>query len=333
MFSKAYLKLAGFYLAIITAISLFFSINIYFVSVRELERGARRQDQIIESTYGPPGPGDGRRIRESRNQNLEEAKARVVNRLILVNVLIIIAAGGLSYYLARRTLRPIEEAHDSLDRFTADASHELRTPITAMRSEIEVALDDPKLSLKQAKLQLVSNLEELEKLTNLSEGLLRLAQLDAAQLPTEQLELSDLVNQAIRQVSSRAKKKHINVKFQSTPSIVRADQASLVEAFVTVLDNAIKYSPKKSTVRIAISKSKHQARVAITDNGPGISPEQLPHIFDRFYRADSSRTKNVTDGHGLGLSLAKHILKLNRGSITADSKLDQGTTITIVLPV
>lgn len=332
MFNKAYLKLAGFYLAIIMTISLFFSVNIYFVSARELERGARRQDQIVESAFGPPRPTEERRVRNERDQNIEEAKARVINRLILVNTLIIIAAGGLSYYMARRTLRPIEEAHESLDRFTADASHELRTPITAMKSEIEVALADPKLSLKEAKAQLISNLEELDKLTNISEGLLRLAQLDAAGLPTEPLELSDLVSEAIGQVAARAKKKRISVNLQASPVIVYADHTSLIEAFVTVLDNAIKYSPNKSAVAIEIKKSKHQTHVIISDSGPGIARADLPHIFDRFYRSESSRTKNATEGYGLGLSLAKHIAELHGGSIAVTSHLGQGTTITITLP-
>lgn len=332
MFSRAYLKLAGFYLAIIVAISLFFSVNIYFVSARELERGARRQDQLVQSAFGPPPAGEARRIREARDQTLDEAKARVIGRLVLVNVLIIVGAGGLSYYLARRTLQPIEEAHESLDRFTADASHELRTPITAMKSEIEVALADPRLTLKEAKAQLVSNLEELEKLTTLSEGLLRLAQLDAGELPTEPHDLADIIEQAVQHVATRAKKKQIAIKVQATPVTIQADHTSLVEALVTVLDNAIKYSPAHKAVQVTTKKTKHHARVTITDSGPGISRDELPHIFDRFYRADSSRTKNGTDGYGLGLSLAKHITELHGGSITASSRQGRGTTVTISLP-
>lgn len=333
MFSKAYLKLAGFYLLIIMTISFLFSTTLYFAAVGELERGAGRQRDLIESILDRPMPGQERMLSEQRQEALDEAKSRVIGRLIVINLLILVIAGGLSYYLARRSLQPIEEAHKSLERFTADASHELRTPITAMQTEIEVALSDPKLTLKSAKEQLNSNLEELEKLTSLSDGLLRLARLDNTYMSLDEVSLEELIETAVARVKPLAKKKKIKLDVKKMqPVTIIGDQTSLMEGFVIVLDNAIKYSPEKSTVTVKTSSKKHTTRISVTDQGVGIKATELPHIFDRFYRADSSRTNSATHGYGLGLAIAKNTFVSHHGSITATSKQDKGTTFEITLP-
>ena len=148
-FHKTSLKLASLYLAIIVAISLFFSIAIYQVSISELERGLRRPLPVFE------GSGFSNRLREQlieeRISSYEEARSKLIARLVLANMLIVVFGGCLSYYLALRTLKPIEDAHEAQRTFAASASHELRTPITAMRSENEVALMDPNLTLADAK--------------------------------------------------------------------------------------------------------------------------------------------------------------------------------------
>lgn len=333
MFSKAYLKLAGFYLLIIMTISLLFSINLYFVSVGELARGAGRQGEVIESFLGRPRPPEERRLQQQRQATLDEARSRVVGRLVVVNAIIFVSAGALSYYLARRSLQPIEEAHRSLERFTADASHELRTPITAMQSEIEVTLSDPKLTLKAAKAQLRSNLEELAKLTSLSDGLLRLAQLDNSAMFDQQIEITEVLADAASRVQAMADIKHISLIVPEKPLVtIPGDAASLTEGFVTLLDNAIKYSPEKSTVTIALSRQRHMVQVRVIDEGIGILATELPHVFDRFYRADTSRTRNETHGYGLGLAIAKNVFELHHGSISVASTPSKGTTFTVRLP-
>lgn len=333
MFSKAYLKLAGFYLLIIMAISLLFSVNLYFVSIGELERGAGRQGEVIESLLGRPRPPEERRLQQQRRATLDEARSRVIGRLVVVNVIIFIGAGGLSYYLARRTMQPIEEAHRSLERFTADASHELRTPITAMQSEIEVTLSDPKLTLKDAKTQLQSNLEELAKLTALSEGLLRLAQLDNSAVFEERVAITEVLTEAAARVQPQANAKYITLVVPDKPEVsIPGDRTNLIEGFVTLLDNAVKYGYDKSTVTVGLSRQRHSVQITVTDEGIGIRASELPHIFDRFYRADSSRTRNETHGYGLGLAIAKNIFELHHGTITARSTPDKGSSFTVRLP-
>ncbi len=335
MFHKPSVRLATLYLAIVMAISLFFSGLIYQLSIQELERGLRRPDPVLmrPSSYGLPI--------EIRNQILDEredqfntARERILMRLVAINLLVLVSGGFLSYYLAIRTLRPIEEAHEAQSRFTADASHELRTPITAMRSENEVALMDPKLTLKQAKLQLQSNIEELEKLTQLSEGLLRLAQLDFKSLPREDLSVTELVAQAVNRSAQAAENKKILISTNISPDIiVEGDATSLTESLSILIDNAIKYSPEKSEINVAANKRQKQVEISFIDRGIGIGANELPHIFERFYRADSSRTNQEITGYGLGLAIAQNIIQVHDGDIHVSSAPGKGSTFTVLLPI
>lgn len=334
-FHKASLKLAGFYLAILMAISLFFSATIYQVSVNELERGLRRPSRVLSI---PPNIGFTddliQQYEQERLAAYEEARDRILTRLIVTNLVILVGAGLLSYYLAVRTLRPIEEAHAALERFTADASHELRTPITAMRSENEVALMDPKLSLADAKQQLKSNIEELENLTTLAEGLLRLAHTDNNSLPKVPVSASGLAETAVQRALPQAEKHGVLIKSTvAKNAYVLADEVSATEALVTLLDNAIKYSPPKSTVHLTVKQDQKFIKFVVKDQGIGIAADELPHIFERFYRADSSRTKQGVSGYGLGLAIAKSIANAHNGSVTATSTVGKGSTFTLSLPV
>jgi signal transduction histidine kinase len=334
MFHKTSTKLAGLYLAVMMVISLFFSINVYQLSVQEFDRGLRRPGPALNRGPEMGLPSVTRdQILQEREQQYETAKSRVLGRLVVINLLILVGGGVLSYYLALRTLRPIEEAHESLERFTADASHELRTPIAAMQTEIEVALMNPKLTLKESKEKLKSNLEELAKLTMLSEGLLRLARLENSDITGQDVLAETVIRRAIGRVLPLAEKKHILIK---TPDNIRgkvvADEDSLVEAFVIVLDNAIKYSNEKTEVEITSRQERHQIIIQVKDNGIGIKATALPHIFERFYRADSARSKQ-TDGYGLGLAIAKNIIDMHEGEISITSASGKGTTVTISLPL
>ncbi len=336
-FHKASTKLAGLYLVILMTISLFFSIAIYQASSHELSRGLQRPSQVLMPPAGNPDfrfPTTFRtQYNAEREQQFNEVRSHVLHQLILTNIMILISGGVLCYYLALRTLKPIEEAHEAQSRFTADASHELRTPITAMRTENEVALMNPKLTLTEAKQQMQSNVEELEKLTNLTEGLLRLAQLDNNQLEATPITAKQLVESAVDRILSQAKEKQIVI----TPSIdtnasVHGDEASLVEALVTLLDNAVKYSPKKSEVLITAIEEQHHVVFNIKDTGVGIKPAELPHIFDRFYRADSSRTKQKVEGYGLGLAIAHGIAEAHHGSLHATSTVGKGSVFILSIP-
>lgn len=334
VFHKASLKLAGFYLAILMAISLFFSAAIYQVSINELERGLRRPGRVLTApAYVGFSDDLLLQFEQERNSAYREAKERITTRLVLTNLFILVGAGMLSYYLAVRTLRPIEEAHASLERFTADASHELRTPVTAMRSENEVALMDPSLTLKQAKEQLQSNIEELENLTKLSEGLLRLAHTDNNSLVKAPVSASSIAGVAVQRITPHAEANNVAIKTNfAKDAFVLAEDISATEALVTILDNAVKYSPTSSVIHFTTKKDQKTVKFIVKDEGVGIAPSEQAHIFDRFYRSDTSRTKQGTTGYGLGLAIAKSIAEAHGGSISVKSAQGKGSTFTIILP-
>lgn len=334
-FHKNSLKLAGVYLAILMFISLFFSVSVYQLSVQELGRGLRRPgpESVINRLPDAGSQPTRTDLLREREAVYQEAKSRVLQRLILINLLILLSGGVLSYYFAHRTLRPIEEAHEAQSRFTADASHELRTPIAAMQTETEVALMDKKLTLAKAKEIMRSNIEELGKLTALSAGLLRLARAEDSQLVKKETNLTEVIEKAVQQVLPLAEKNKILIKTAELPDVkIPAEPASLTEALVIILDNAVKYSPAKSEVNVSLVQDSKHALIKIKDQGIGIKATELPYIFERFYRADSARSKKQADGYGLGLAIAKNIIDMHKGKIDANSQIDKGTEFTISLP-
>jgi two-component system OmpR family sensor kinase len=203
-----------------------------------------------------------------------------------------------------------------------------------MRAEIEVALMDSKLDLPLAKEKLKSNLEELAKLTALSDGLLRLARLKNNELPKKELHLQGVVADAVDRVLPLAEQKSILINSQvEASSSVYGDKISLIEALLIILDNAVKYSPAGSEITVRATQEPRVAKIEVKDQGVGIKAAVLPHIFERFYRADSARSKHKSGGYGLGLAIAKNIIDLHRGSISATSQPGQGSAFTIFLPL
>lgn len=272
-----------------------------------------------------------------RQEQIDESSSNLQSNLIYFNLIIFILSSALSYYFARRTLMPIEQSMEAQNRFAADASHELRTPLTVMRSEIEVALRDNKFNLSDAKKLLNSNLEETAKLESLSKALLKLARLDHnPRADFKRVSIVEVIKDAFEKVEKLADQKSINIvchtpKDKSNMKL-RGDRESLVELMVILLDNAIRYSPKKSKIEIITYGNEKMVEIRIVDQGIGIDQSDIGHIFDRFYRADQSRNKDNIDGYGLGLSIAKSIVDLHGGTILAKSSLGEGSEFVFTLP-
>lgn len=330
MFRSATFRLTIWYLVIIMAISLLFSFVIYNASDRELQNGYRRQVQIYRLLPSVQYPDN----ILSPEEQLQAAEQRLRFNLGILNLAILGATGAAGYLLAKRTLRPIEEALDVQSRFTADASHELRTPLTAMKTEIEVAMRDAKLSAAEARELLKSNLEEISKLEALSNGLLKLAQHDNGGINKEPVSLSKIAGEAIQRLDKQAKQRSVTFKNAiNNDTVVLGDHQSLTELIYVLLDNAIKYSPADSTVELGSSVSGHYAYLNVRDHGQGIKASDIPHIFERFFRSDTSRSKNKVDGYGLGLSIAQKIAEMHQGMISVKSSPGEGSTFTIKLPL
>ncbi|MCA9323561.1 HAMP domain-containing histidine kinase [Candidatus Saccharibacteria bacterium] len=333
LFHNASVRLTSLYLVIIMFLSLLFSFRFYQVSIQEIDRNTER----------PLRMGQMLRLQEDdflqqyldqQDMNAVLAKQRLKSNLISLNLLIFIIGGLLSYYLARRSLKPIEEAHDAQSRFISDASHELRTPITAMRAETELTLTEPKLTLAQAKKQLESNIEELDKLTQLSEGILNLSRLENNSVELTEVDFAEIVHAAVERVLPHAEaKKQLIVVDNLDQTKIQAQKTSLTEALVTILENAVKYSPETTEIRVNSTVSDDSINLTIADQGVGMTKDEQKRIFDRFYRADQSRTKNKVNGFGIGLSIAKATIEAHNGTISVTSTPKKGSTFTIQLPI
>lgn len=328
MFQKARLTLTAWYVLIIMIVSIFFSTAFYNIATQEVQRVIQRIEHEHNDPYDlyPNRP-------PIDIQTLRESEQHVLFILILINLTILVFAGGAAYFLAGETLRPIQRMVNEQNRFITDASHELRTPLTAAKTSIEVGLRDKHLSTKDAKDLLLGTLEDLSSIQLLAEDLLTLAQF---QTNTKQLfepvAISEVIQKATSKVNPMAKQKYISIDFAPNSYQVNGNKENLLELFIILLDNAIKYSPKKSTITVTVKKPDHHILATIEDQGIGIDEKDLPHIFDRFYRSDKSRVK-TTPGYGLGLSIAKKIVETHNGSISVQTTKDVGTKFSIKLPI
>ena len=326
MFKNATFKLTVSYLVVVMVISLVFSGVVYRVGSDNLLYGLTRETSELSTAFPI---FSGTRFAAPNPLDLKAAKQHLFDELVLTNLFVLVAAGFISYILARETLKPIEDAHEQQKRFTADVSHELRTPLTALKMESEVALMDESMDPKELRKVISSNIEEAAKLDNLINSLLRLARLEAGELQKQfaRVVLPDIVNEAVAHVGQQAEAKNIKIKYKPKPLYINGDKDSLVQMLVIFLDNAIKYSPAKSKIELTSSQENNQVILEVKDSGNGIAPEDLTHVFERFYRADAARKGN--SGFGLGLSIAKLIADVHSADITIKSRLNHGTKVIV----
>lgn len=327
LFDAVYVRMTLWYVAIIMTISLVFSFWVYTQASNELRSGLKRTFQVEPLiSQGPTSFGA---VIEER---LDDSRSRLLGNLVLLNTFVLVAGAAASYWLARRTMQPVEEAVEAQERFTADASHELRTPLAAMKTEIEVGLRDKALSKSDAVALLKSNLEEVDRLGNLAEGLLTLTQNDST-LTAKPVALEDTAGKAAKRLQPLADAKKVAVKRELVPVVITGDETAVDKIVSILLDNAIKYSLENTTVSLATSQKNGHGYVEVRDEGVGIKASELPHIFDRFYRADSSRSKTHVAGHGLGLSIAQRLAEQMGGKITASSAPGKGSVFYLKLPM
>ncbi len=232
------------------------------------------------------------------------------------------------------TFSRLEASFEQLRRFTADASHEMRTPLTALRAVGEVGLREPR-SREEYRDIIGSMLEEADRLNRLVESLLTLARGDGApaRLVREPVELGAMAQDVVDHLSVLAEDKQQAVTIDAPqPVVVRADRLMLRQALINLVDNAIKYSPAQGRIRIAVSARRSGVALSVQDCGPGIAPEHVDRIFDRFYRVDKSRTRDA-GGAGLGLSIARSAVEAHGGRIEVESAQPAGTVFCILLPL
>jgi heavy metal sensor kinase len=232
------------------------------------------------------------------------------------------------------TLARLEDSVAQMRQFTASISHELRTPLTVLRGETEVALLEGH-SVEDYRQLLVSQLEEFDSLTHMINDLLVLASAEAGEIrwSEQDIDLSKLVLTLAEQLEPVAASRNIQLATAAEPNVhARGDEPWLERVILNLLDNAIKFTPKGGHIQVGVASENGHAKLCVVDKGIGIPPEAIPHIFERFYRAEPSRSKRIP-GVGLGLALAKWIVEKHRGRITVESESGRGTSFTVWLPL
>jgi signal transduction histidine kinase len=246
--------------------------------------------------------------------------------------LIISGVGGV--WLTRQSMQPIEESFARLKQFTADASHELRSPLMAIKSNVGVALKYPEgmRETDMEKFEAISS--ATNQMTRLTEDLLFLARNDnIPKRSQETVNISEILNKIIQLYQPQAIAKQINLKSQLTDNLdLLGDNNQITRLFTNIIQNAIHYTPESGTVEIIASRAHSDVVVNIQDTGIGIAVKDLENIFDRFWRADKSRTYD-SGGSGLGLAIAKAIAQKHGGLITVTSQLGIGSCFTVRLPL
>lgn len=324
----ARIRLTVFYTALITIVSLIFSAIIYIIQMDEVWHSVQTVHVAFIKEFGmPPRP---ERFVVINNEALTEARKNIILKLFYTNLGILAVSGLIAYYIAGKTLKPLEDTVRVQKDFISDASHEIRTPLTALRTTLEVGLREPNLS-DDARETIQDSLSQTTKLQELTTALLNLSQLESAsQLNKKTLSVAQLIQEAWARVKHKATEKNIELTSPTHDILIQADEQKFIELFTILLDNAVKYSSDGSKVTATWKRSPSHFIIKISDQGTGIKEEDLPHIFDRFYRADKARCTN--DGYGIGLSIAKRIISLHKGNIEVKNNPDKGTTFTITLP-
>ncbi len=251
--------------------------------------------------------------------------------MVLLEAGIVFAAvlGAVSWWLSGRALRAAQDAWDKQQAFIAHAGHELRTPLTMIRAAAEVT--QRKLPVGDGKRGPVAEIiSETDRMNQLVGDLLLLSRLDAGahSIEREPVPLAPLMEEIVRSFGRVAAEHKVTVRGNSLPGRVYGSENRLRQVLLIVLDNALRHAPEGSVIEIGSAPAGKKILLTVRDQGPGIPPEDLPHIFDRFYRGRSEPTES---GSGLGLAIAKELVEAMRGKIRIESQPSRGTTVTIEL--
>jgi len=250
----------------------------------------------------------------------------------LLGLMIAVAAG---YYLANRALIPIRRSMDKQQQFVSDASHELRTPLSVIQAHTELLLRHPGHTIEQDSKHVSTILQETRRMSKLVGGLLLLARTDTdkLELDLKSVQFDRIVQDCVEKMQMLAEVKDIILQSEIEGSVpMNADEERLHQMLIVILDNAIKYTSEGGLVRVVCRKLAHSVQLEVEDTGVGIAPDDLPRVFDRFYRGDKARNRQE-GGSGLGLAIAKWIVERHGGKIRLESKLSSGTQVFVTLPI
>lgn len=329
MFKTARFKLTLWYGASVALILMSFSLILYFNMAQSL-----KEDVEVERETEVEGSAAG----NSQDRHLEElfvsaSLAKLREILVASNLGVLLLSMGASYWLAGRTLRPIDEVLKRERRFTAGASHELRTPLTVIQSGADMMLQR-KRSPEEYEETLRDIREEAVYMSQVVADLLTLARDGTAsrQVFKEPVHLRVLLEEIIRRMEPVAAARGLRLESRlEIDSVVQGDQQRLRQMFFNLVENAIKYNKDDGEVFVGLQREAHWAKVEVKDTGMGMTAEDLRHVFEPFYRVDKARSRQL-GGSGLGLAICDWVIRAHNGHIDVVSQIDQGTTFTVWLP-
>lgn len=262
---------------------------------------------------------------------------RVLNYLLLTLLglggVVMVGIGAGSWWLAKRSIRPAQQAWAQQQTFIANASHELRTPLTLLRASMEVIQSELPMTNTFGQRVLQDAVAECDHMSHLLTDLLTLARLDEGQLQLRQetIIVAELLAQVQAQLALTAAQRSIQITVTADAFTLLVDPLRLRQLILIAVDNALRYTAPGGRIELCAQQELQKARFTIRDNGEGIAPEHLPHLFERFYRSNR-RAGNEKQGSGLGLSIAAGLVKAMRGEITIQSQVGQGTEVSFWLP-
>lgn len=320
LFVSARLRLTAYYLLIMTGVLIVFSAVLYFSFAYVLK------DNLETEFPDVPDQGD-----QAIIQTMSDAKDGVV----VIDLTAFALTIFLGYSLAGRTLRPIKHALERQKEFSANVSHELRTPLAVIKSDSEVALKNSKATAAELRDVLESNLEEIDRMSQITENLLKLSRIETVKEKASfsKIGLGELVTDVASRMKSRISQRGISIEIERADSgKILGNWDDLVSVISNLIQNGVDYNKQGGIVRVSVENNKNEMRLVVRDNGLGISEDDLPHVFERFYKADKSHSRNFSSS-GIGLSIVKEIVDKHGGSIKIESVLDKGTKIIVSFPL
>ncbi|MDE2173489.1 MAG: HAMP domain-containing histidine kinase, partial [Patescibacteria group bacterium] len=313
VFFWARLKLTGLYVLIVAVIVVGFSRFLY----QNLQRSLYEAN---DSDFADTG---------SQQHFIEHTLTSFENDIFIVDIIILLCTGALGYVFAGYTLRPIQQSLEAQQAFSEKASHELRTPLTVMRNEFEVLMRNPSLSKELMHSALKSGVEEIDRLSGMTKDLLTLARSRTRSVASsEQFDLAQLARATADRIRRLSDEKGVVLTISAEePISVLGWPGELARAITNLLQNAIEHTPKGGSIALEAKREGHNAVVRVSDTGSGIDSNDLPHVFERFYKGEG------TNGSGLGLSIVKELIVQHGGSVHIESEREKGTKATITLPL
>jgi len=321
-FKKAVILLTIYYTTGVFIVLAIFNLMVYGLFTNSIKTGDNERAEKINQQI------NGIKIKESSAKEMQD---NLLNILLTSDAVILIITLLVAYLSSKRTLKPLEEAYKKQSRFVADAAHELRTPLSVMKAGGEVILRSDRSKDDYTK-YIKESLEEVDRLTTLSNDLLFLASNNKKKVKSNtQVNLGGICKKQIEIMRAYADVKNIKIEDNIEDNLIlEGEKEDLTRLIINLLKNAVDYNKQGGKIIISLKKKNNKIILSIEDTGIGIKKEDMDQIFERFYKADNSRTQN-SSSTGLGLSIVKEIIDEHHGQIEVNSQIDKGTIFTVTL--